>query len=77
MAGIFQDNGDPLPPKPKTLLEEIQEQIDIVLKDPSEEKLQTFIGVMVNQVPLLIKRCRDHESVLKEISNAALLTLKD
>lgn len=74
--GVFQDNGDQIVVK-KSLLEEIEEQINIILADPSDEKLQTFIGVMVNQVPLLIKKCRNQEKLLKEISNAALLSLKE
>lgn len=73
--GIIRDNGDEQ--KKVSLIDEIGEQIDIILQDPSEAKLQTFIGVMVNRVPELLKKCKNQEKLLKEISNAALTSLQE
>lgn len=74
--GINHDNGDELPKK-VTLVDELEEQINIIFQDPSDAKLQTFIGVMVNRLPELLKRHRNQQALLKEISNAALKTLQE
>lgn len=73
--GHTTTNGDEEIKKP--LIQEIQEQIDAVLEDPSDAKLQTFIGVMVNRVPELILKCKNQEKLLKEISNAALTLIQE